>query len=102
MLFLLLALSVSAQTQTHQNQTHQNQSLLWEISGKNLKTPSYLFGTFHIMCRDQFKISESMLEKLKSTKFFCGELDLDDPTLQSQMMQLMQMPDKTIASYLPD
>lgn len=26
----------------------ENESVLWEISGKGLKKPSYLFGTFHI------------------------------------------------------
>lgn len=26
----------------------ENQSVLWEISGKGLKKPSFLFGTYHV------------------------------------------------------
>jgi hypothetical protein len=38
MILLLFATSANAQ---------DTESVLWEISGKNLKTKSYLFGTFH-------------------------------------------------------
>ena len=29
-------------------------SLLWEITGKGLKRPSYLYGTIHLIPRDSF------------------------------------------------
>ncbi|MEO6356579.1 MAG: hypothetical protein ABIU77_05530, partial [Ferruginibacter sp.] len=27
-------------------------SLLWQVSGNGLQQPSYLFGTFHLMCKN--------------------------------------------------
>lgn len=81
-------------------QDSDKKSLLWEISGKGLKEPSYIFGTFHILCKDQFKISKSFEAKLIATKQFCGELNMDDPTLQSQLMQLILMPDKNLESFI--
>ena len=35
-------------------------SLLWEISGNGLKKPSYLFGTFHILCKQDVHFSETL------------------------------------------
>jgi len=32
-------------------------TLLWEISGKGLDSPSYLFGTMHILCANDAKLS---------------------------------------------
>jgi uncharacterized protein YbaP (TraB family) len=75
-------------------------SLLWKISGKGLSTPSYIFGTFHLMCKEQFKISQSLEETLFATKQFYGELDMDDPQMQLKMMQEMMMTGKPLSSYL--
>jgi len=45
-----------------------NQTLLWEITGKDLKKPSYLFGTFHMMCKDDIKFSNNLLKALKNSE----------------------------------
>lgn len=77
------------------------QSLLWKISGKGLKEPSYVFGTFHMMCKDQFQISKPMEEALSSCKKYYGELDMDDPNLPTNMMEFAKLKDgKTIDSYM--
>lgn len=82
------------------SQNNTKGSLLWEISGKGISEPSYLFGTFHIMCKDQFNISEILASKITSTQQFYGELDMDDPTMQTTMMQKIIMKDKTIESMM--
>lgn len=56
-----------------------NNSLLWEISGKDLSKPSYLFGTFHLMCREDIKFSENLKAALHSSDEVYFEMDLDDP-----------------------
>lgn len=77
------------------------QSLLWKISGKGLKEPSYIFGTFHMMCKDQFQISTPMEEALSACKKYYGELDMDDPNLPTNMMEFAKLKDgKTIDSYM--
>lgn len=56
-----------------------NNTLLWEISGKDLKKPSYLFGTFHLMCKEDIHFSSSLQAALKDSKEVYFEMDLDDP-----------------------
>ncbi|RYZ20969.1 MAG: TraB/GumN family protein, partial [Chitinophagaceae bacterium] len=34
-------------------------SLLWEIRGKGLQKPSYLFGTMHVSSKMAFNLSDS-------------------------------------------
>lgn len=76
-------------------------SLLWEISGNGLKTPSYLFGTFHIMCQSDFVISDALKNKIKNAKQFYGELKMDDfAGMQMEMAMKMIMKDKTIESMM--
>ncbi len=78
-----------------------DQSLLWKISGKGLKEPSYVFGTFHMMCKDQFQISKPMEDALSSCKKYFGELDMDDPKMPENMKEFAKLKDgKTIDSYM--
>ncbi len=77
-------------------------SLLWEISGNGLQHPSYIFGTFHMMCKGDFVISEQLENKIKSTKQFYGELKMDDPQLQTKLMAKMMMQGKTLQSMFTD
>ncbi len=69
-------------------------ALLWEISGTGLQQPSYLFGTIHMICKEDFAFSEIAKQKFNNSKQVYLELDMDDPQLQSVMMGLMQLPDK--------
>lgn len=41
-------------------------SLLWEITGKGLKKPSYLFGTMHVSSKMAFHLSDSFYHAIKS------------------------------------
>ena len=43
-----------------------NNTLLWQISGKGLKHPSFLFGTFHLLCKDDIHFSEPLKEAVKA------------------------------------
>lgn len=82
------------------SQPNTKGSLLFEVSGKGLTSPSYLFGTFHIMCKDQFSISPILESKIIEANQFYGELDMDDPTLQTMLMQKISMNDKSIESMM--
>jgi uncharacterized protein YbaP (TraB family) len=75
-------------------QRDKTNTLLWEISGNGLQQPSYLFGTIHMICKEDFLISEIVKQKFNSSKQVYLELDMDDPKLQVTMMQQMQLPDK--------
>jgi len=75
-------------------QRDKTNTLLWEISGNGLNEPSYLFGTIHMICKEDFLLSESVKQKFASSKQIYLELDMDDPQLQVTMMQQMQLPGK--------
>lgn len=66
-------------------------SLLWKISGKGLKQPSYLFGTMHILC--DATLEPKVLKALDETKQLYLEIDMEDPTIQTRMMAGMMMKD---------
>ena len=69
-----------------------NSSLLWEITGNNLKQPSYLFGTVHMICKEDFFLSEVVRTKFTAAEEIFLELDMDDPAMMMKMMTMMQLP----------
>ena len=54
-------------------------TLLWEVSGKGLSKPSYLFGTFHLMCKDDIHFSDNLKKAVEQSQEIYFEMDLDDP-----------------------
>jgi uncharacterized protein YbaP (TraB family) len=74
------------------NQNNQN-SLLWEISGKTLARPVYLFGTFHLMCADELPFSDTVYAIIQQSDALILEMDLDDPAVSKEAMMGMQMKD---------
>ena len=68
-------------------------SLLWKIEGKNLKTPSYVLGTIHILPQKDFFLSEAMKQALANTQQVVLELDMDDPAMGMTMLQNASMSD---------
>lgn len=75
-------------------------SLLWEVSGNGLQQPSYLFGTFHLLCKGDFSISTELENKLRASRQFYGELKMDDPGLQTTMMSKLMMQGHTLQSLI--
>ncbi|MCO5268842.1 MAG: TraB/GumN family protein [Brumimicrobium sp.] len=49
-------------------------SLLWEISGKKVKSPCYIFGTMHMMPKEDFYFPESLKEKLLHSELLVMEI----------------------------
>lgn len=73
-------------------------SLLWKISGNGLKSDSYLYGTIHITC--DASLDENTIKALDKTQQLYLELDMDDKSMQMQMMKYMMMKDGTKLSTL--
>jgi len=63
-------------------------SLLWEISGNGLQRPSYLFGTLHMICEEDFTLSEKVKRSLAKSDRYIMEVNLADSTEQARMQQL--------------
>lgn len=64
-------------------------SLLWEISGKGMAQPSYLFGTIHLIGKDDFLLTDSTLAAFDRCKKVAFEIDLDEMSDISAMLPLL-------------
>jgi len=71
--FICLSLGVSAQ-----NQSQFTGSLLWKISGKDLKKPSYILGTHHAVSGAYTDSISGLNEALKQVKQVVGEIDMSN------------------------
>jgi uncharacterized protein YbaP (TraB family) len=69
------------------NHANLNTSLLWEVSGKGLTAPSYLYGTMHIVCAEDTKMSEGLKTAIKKAKQVYFEIDMDN---MEEMMSVMK------------
>lgn len=66
-------------------------TLLWEISGNGLITQSYLFGTFHLLCKDDINFGSALKQAISNSNEVYLELDLDDPATLMDGLRLMNM-----------
>lgn len=90
--FLLPALVAPAQT---------DQALLYKITGKGLSAPSYLYGTFHLVCPGDLVISSPAKNAFSATQQLYLELDMDDPAMMTDMQKAIVLTDgKTAKDYL--
>lgn len=65
----------------------EEKSLLWEVSGNGLKQSSYLFGTIHIICPDDYFWNDSFEEAFKQTEQLFLEVDMSDPMIMRKMQE---------------
>jgi len=68
-----------------QVQNDDYHSLLWKITRSDMKQPSYLFGTIHLICPNDYVWTPAMKRSLKSCKEVCFEMDMDDPSVMMQV-----------------
>jgi uncharacterized protein len=89
--FILLFQCCKSQPHVKLKSSADKNTLLWEISGKGLKKTSYLFGTFHMMCKDDIRFSNNLQQALKQSEEVYFEMDLDDPSNTLGAMFFMNM-----------
>lgn len=78
----------------------QEKSLLWEISGKEIQSPSYLYGTIHLVCEQDLNISPGIINAVKSSKVIYLEIDIDDPEMYTKMAPHMMLHGDTTLQML--
>ena len=90
----LSTLAINALAQT-------DNALLYEVTGNGLPAPSYLYGTFHLVCPTDLVITGATKKAITDSKQVYLEIDMDDPTLMSKMQTAMVLPKgKTAKDYL--
>lgn len=70
-----------------------NKTLLWQITGNDLKTPSYLFGTMHVLCAEDAKLSANLKDVIKNSIKVYFEIDMDDMAEMLGAMKYLRMND---------
>ena len=72
-------------------QSKKYQGLLWEITGKNMPKPSYLFGTMHVSNKLAFNLSDSFYHCIRNADIVALETDpqqLQEDFSKSKMLRL--------------
>jgi len=100
----LFFISCKAQSDDSFVKQKNDNTLLWKISGNELKKPSFLFGTFHLLCKDDIHFSDQLKKAMKSSDEIYMELDMDDPsTVLGGMLYMNMKNDTTLENlYTPE
>jgi uncharacterized protein YbaP (TraB family) len=94
----LASIPVSAQNTTNDL---EKEGLLWEISGKGLKEPSYLFGTYHLIGKSFLDTLPGVMRCLNQAKSVAGEIIMQDEMAMAQkLMPLMMLKDTSLDKIL--
>lgn len=64
-------------------------ALLWKISGRDLTSPSYLYGTIHIIPSEDYFLPEGTLGAVGSSKKLVFEIDMKDMNDMGKQMGLI-------------
>lgn len=89
----LLLCSFSLLTANAQQKAREKSSLLWEISGKDLKSPSWLYGTIHMICAEDLHFSQATQDALKKVKSLYLEIDMSDQEEMQSLQSSLMMPE---------
>jgi uncharacterized protein YbaP (TraB family) len=64
-------------------------SVFWEVSGRGLAQPSYLFGTFHLVGKSHTDTLINVMDKFKASTLLIGEVILDSAAFKKVMAASM-------------
>lgn len=76
------------------NHSPKTNALVWKIEGKGFQKPSYLFGTIHVIDKEDFFWPKGILQAIDQCKKMIFEINMDnmnDIGAQMQMMSKMIM-----------
>ena len=85
---LLISNGVFAQAKKATSVNSNDKSLLWEISGNGLSKPSYLYGTIHMICGNDYFLSDKTKKAFTASDNLVLEVNLSDPNELSAAQQL--------------
>ncbi|MGQ1785174.1 TraB/GumN family protein [Saccharicrinis sp. GN24d3] len=81
----------------------QESSLLWRISGNGLSEPSYIYGTIHLICPQDYSMKSKVKACFAETQQVYLEVDFDDPQMMQKMMSMSMLTNgETARDYLTD
>lgn len=69
--------------------TDEEKSLLWQISGLELQTPSFLFGTIHMINKADFFLPDGLKDALAGSDKITFEINMEEMNNFSALMPVM-------------
>lgn len=69
--------------------TAEENSLLWEISGKGIGEPSFLFGTIHMIGREDYFLTDATKASYEKAKRITFEIDMEEMMDFSKLFPLL-------------
>lgn len=75
-------------------------SLLWEVKGKKVKSPSYIFGTMHLIPKEQFLFPESLQVKVANSDLLIMEIGGISEKLSA--VQFMMLKEGNLFDYFSE
>ena len=79
----------------------ENNTLLWKISGNGITKASYLFGTVHMICKEDAFLSNNLVNAIQNADRVYLELDMDNLfEMVGAMMKMKMNNDTTLADLL--
>lgn len=101
-LFLFISCSGAQSAQKDSNSLPQ--SLLWKIEREGIAEPSYLFGTIHMIPKEDYFLPSGLEEAFNKSNDVVFEIDLDEMsgigTLMGMLSNLMMKDGMTISKLL--
>ena len=98
-LFALSIITANADAQV--NKKPLEKSLLWEVSGNGLTKPSYLYGTIHMICKDDASLGDSLISAIQRSDRVYFEMDMDNlMEMLSAIKDFKMRNDTTLADLL--
>jgi uncharacterized protein len=101
-LIVLVSCSTSKKTAGKKDVIPAENALLWSVTGKGLSTPSYVYGTIHMICKEDFIFSTTLKQKLNDSKSIYLELDMDDPSMMIKMATMAIMKEHTLQDLMSE
>lgn len=99
---LLISSGVFAQAKKATSVNSNHKSLLWEISGNGLSKSSYLYGTIHMICRNDYFLSDKTKKAFTASDNLVLEVNLSDPKELSAAQQLAYGKDPLSKTLSPE
>jgi uncharacterized protein len=94
-LLVLIGFTVKAQTKETPSVSTAQNALLWEITGKGLTKPSYIYGTIHLIPKSDFFLTDATKKALNESQKVMFEInmkDMQNPMLILSIMSKAMMP----------
>jgi uncharacterized protein YbaP (TraB family) len=100
---ILLIVFVFIVFKAETNDNNLENQLLWKISGNGLTEESYLFGTIHAICFEEFQLPSEIREVISKSRRLTLEINLDNPGMVQVMQNSMLLEgNQTISSHLDE